>query len=279
MTDRLQSHTRTRELLALMAVIGVLFAIGVALWLWFGPIALTLLLPLTLAVVLAAHNRVLRRLDRVERRLRNDVLGQTQALHAIHALLPLRAPLPPMGRYTIDPDFAALLVSTIFEHRPRHVLELGSGISTLVIAYALEAIGGGELTSIDENERYRDTTLAHLRQHGLDRAVRVVLAPLVDQALGDARCRWYDTTKLTDLTQIDLLIVDGPSGRSGPLARRPALPLLWHKLRSEAVVIMDDADRDDERRIVDDWRGLYPSLQCEHVPTRKGAYVLTRGRN
>lgn len=279
MTDRLQNNARIRNILTLIAVVGVLFAIGVALWRWFGPIALTLLIPLTLAVGLAAHDRVLRRLDRIERRVRNDVLGQTQALHAIHTLLPLRSPLPPMGRYTIDPDFAALLVSTIFEHRPRHVLELGSGVSTLIIAYALQAIGGGELTSVDENERYRDTTLAHLRRHGFDGAVRMILAPLVEQPLGDARCRWYDTMKLTDLPETDLLIVDGPSGRSGPLARRPALPLLWHKLRSEAVIVMDDADRDDERRIVDDWRGLYPSLQCEHVPTRKGAYVLLRGRD
>lgn len=272
-----EDNLRSTENLIAFAVLAVFLGGSVGLWFALGPFALALLLPVALFVLLAAQRKLLRRLERNERRLRNDVVRQVQALHAIHTLLPIRSPLPPMGQYTIDPDFAALLASTVLEHRPRRVLELGSGVSTLIVAYALRAAGGGQLVSVDESERYRDSTLAHIRRHGLEDVAHVIHAPLVERQVGDSPYRWYDTTRFGDIPAIDLMIVDGPSGRTGPLARFPALPLLWHKLGPASVILMDDADRDDERHIITKWCEQYPSLRREHIRTRKGACVLVRG--
>lgn len=55
---------------------------------------------------------------------------------------------------------------------------------------------------------------------------------------------------------VDVLIVDGPPGLTGDWARYPAYPLLREKLRPGAIVLIDDAQRTDERSIVEAWLEL-----------------------
>jgi predicted O-methyltransferase YrrM len=272
MTEGDKSRARVTTIVAGAVLLGI----SAALWLWLGAFSLALTMPIALAILLAGQQRLLERLQAGQRRSRNDVLRQMQALQAIHALLPIKLPLPTMGKYTVDPDFAALLVSTILEHRPRHVLELGSGVSTLIVAYALRAAGGGQVVSIDESEHYRSITQDHLRRHALIDVARVVHAPLVELSVDGQPYRWYDLGRFGELPAVDLLIVDGPSGRTGPLARYPALPLLARHLQPRALILMDDADREDEQRLVAMWRDRFGPLHCERVTTRKGAFVLSR---
>jgi hypothetical protein len=63
-----------------------------------------------------------------------------------------------------------------------------------------------------------------------------------------------------DINEIDLLLVDGPPGSLGEMARYPALHALENQLAPNAVVILDDAGRPDEQGIVRRWitevRGL-----------------------
>src|SRR5690606_4628023 len=47
------------------------------------------------------------------------------------------SPLAPMRGWAISPDLAALLVSLIAVERPRMILEVGSGVSTAIMAMAL----------------------------------------------------------------------------------------------------------------------------------------------
>ncbi len=54
-----------------------------------------------------------------------------------------RRPLPLWVRYMARPEVLELLWQLIVERRPARVLELGSGMSTLVMSYALETAGGG----------------------------------------------------------------------------------------------------------------------------------------
>lgn len=67
------------------------------------------------------------------------------------------------------------------------------------------------------------------------------------------------------LPPIDLLIVDGPPSGVARLARFPALPRLMPRMASGAVAMVDDADREDERKMVVRWREIYPPLT---EPTR-----------
>jgi hypothetical protein len=64
---------------------------------------------------------------------------------------------------------------------------------------------------------------------------------------------WYSKSSYQDLSGIDLLLVDGPPGATGPKARFPAYPVLKASLSSRAVLILDDTVRRDERRIAETW--------------------------
>ena len=47
-----------------------------------------------------------------------------------------------------------------------------------------------------------------------------------------------------------MLIVDGPAETTEPLIRYPAVPVLYDRLSDDAVILLDDADRTEEERIV-----------------------------
>ena len=62
---------------------------------------------------------------------------QIEALVMLAKCLPLRHPLPPMRGSAISPDLALLLYELVHDHHPALVVECGSGVSSLVIGYAL----------------------------------------------------------------------------------------------------------------------------------------------
>jgi len=70
-----------------------------------------------------------------------------------HALLDrLNLPydaLPYLGSWKADTGLLKLLVDHIFEHKPRLIVEFGTGASTLVMARAMKMAGGGTLISFD----------------------------------------------------------------------------------------------------------------------------------
>ena len=109
------------------------------------------------------------------------------------------------------------------------ILELGSGISTAVLADAAQKVGA-ELISFEENREFANKTLALLNQHGLEASIQI--RPIVDN--------WYDTRELPD-RPADLLIVDGPKrATSGgrPLSKAFTIPGL---VGETAAVFFDDA--------------------------------------
>jgi hypothetical protein len=84
----------------------------------------------------------------------------------------------------------------------------------------------------------------------LDAFATVVDAPLVDA--------WYDPAALDGLPErgVELLIVDGPPAARG--SRYPALPLLADRLAPGAAILLDDTDREGERKAVERWSDEFP---------------------
>jgi hypothetical protein len=87
---------------------------------------------------------------------------------------------------------------------------------------------------------------------------------------------WYATAQLSGLDGIGLLFVDGPPGVTGPLARYPALPLLLPRCAADAVIVLDDAHRPDERALSDRWLTEFPEV--ERTARGERIHVLTRRR-
>ena len=200
---------------------------------------------------------------------------QVESVVLLSDALGLSAPLPPMrATWAIAPDSATLLVRLILERRPRYVLELGSGISTVLIARALQLSGGGRFRSLEQDPKYCQQTAEMLEMHGLTDAVELVTAEITDVTIGNDTWRWYSPAGLEGLESVDLVVVDGPPSRTGPQARYPAVPMTQDYLTEGALVFLDDADREDEQAIVQRWLAEFPLAPAEVPKTEKGVAVL-----
>jgi predicted O-methyltransferase YrrM/fumarate reductase subunit D len=173
-----------------------------------------------------------------------------------------RAPMPSSGDFALNPTDLLELLHLIRSREPRLVLELGSGTSSVWIAYALER-HGGRLISLDHDHGYAQKTRAMLAAHGLDAVATVRDAPLTGVPIGGSTYRWYDPTAVADLRNVDMLLVDGPPAATGPDARFPALHVLESRLAATATVVVDDANRPDEREAVRRWTETITGLASE----------------
>jgi hypothetical protein len=84
------------------------------------------------------------------------------------------------------------------------------------------------------------------------------VAPLKEVALGEEVFLWYDISDPDSIGPVDLLVVDGPPSSTGPLARYPAVPFFQSQLGPGAIVVLDDANRKDEKAVMQRW--------CEELP-------------
>lgn len=160
--------------------------------------------------------------------------------------------LPQSGGFAMNPDGVLLLADMVQRHRPKRILELGSGSSTIWLGMFAKSLGT-ELISIDHLEKYYALTAQMLEDFELEQTVELRLAPLVDvESEGTVR-PWYDPSQIKDLTKIDMLLVDGPPQSTGPEARFPAFPMLRERLSPGALIVFDDVHRDQETKIIKDW--------------------------
>lgn len=160
--------------------------------------------------------------------------------------------------WAISEDTLRILLSRLVETNGT-VLECGSGRSTVEIARVLK--GHRRHIALEQSPYFWGNTLEALAS--ADASCELTLGALVDD--------FYPLPELKD-GEVDLLFVDGPDHGGD---RSKALPLLDRYLASEAVVIVDDADRDAEMIRVwladGRWTATYP-------PTVRGCAVLTRTR-
>ena len=202
-----------------------------------------------------------------------------QAIGEIQKLLPLRAPLRPMTGWAATPELAVTVLRQVIFNKPQTIVELGSGITTLINGYALEKYNpDGKLISLDHDKDYAEITREEINQNGLNAFVDLSVAPLKDVKVNGEQFRWYDLSGLPDKTKIDLLVVDGPPVKTIKFARYPALPLMDKYLSENCTIIIHDTNREEETGIVSRWVKEYPEFEADIRHTDKGITVLTRSR-
>lgn len=152
----------------------------------------------------------------------------------------------------------------------REIVELGSGISSVVLARLLRERGGGYLTSLEHDPSWLRLVASQLEREGLGDFARLVEAPLVPHPLGLGGAPWYaeDAVDALPAAGTDLLLVDGPPGYGAGMerSRYPALPALADRLAPGALVILDDADRPGEREILERWEQELPEWRFGERP-------------
>lgn len=199
-----------------------------------------------------------------------------QAYLSLYSQIDFNGSLPYMTGWAATPELALLVHEEIKKNQPKQVLELGSGISTIVASYSLQQNGEGSIMSLDHDEAYASKTRADLKKHCTENFADVRYAPLESYELNGSSWDWYNLDSQPIPNQIDLLLVDGPPVKTNAQARYPALPLLADKLSDKAVVIIHDANRHSEQKILDKWKSQFPEFSIERHRTEKGIAVLRK---
>jgi predicted O-methyltransferase YrrM len=225
----------------------------------------------------ALHGKVSKKSDQITREIQKVTVEnkkqsmiayrQTEAFIQLSNLMQFRSAISPTRSWAASPDLLLLISEIVKKNKPALVVELGSGVSTLVCAKS----GARKVISIDNSEQYGGKTRDLLKEHKV-RGVEIRIAPLRPYANGS---EWYEVSVLKDLKKIDLLIVDGPPGSKNPEARYPALREFKDKLSAKAIVIIDDVNRDGERKLAEDFAKALPNHTLTILDHEKGTAIIS----
>ncbi len=185
-----------------------------------------------------------------------------------------------LGGPSIDANHARLLMFLLQEKKPKTVLELGSGSSTLIISRALEALGcpANLHIAVDHEARFLGNTEQIARANGVADGVRFEHCPLAP--VEGFSLPWYSRIpEIVGNTKLDLVVIDGPPAYAAGegRAREPALAVLRPLLAEGAIVVLDDANRPGETDVVESWIKRFPEFSLQRFSDGKGVAVLTLG--
>lgn len=184
------------------------------------------------------------------------------------------------SEHAITPETLAVVQHLIASLKVRRVLELGSGVSTLLLANGFRRAGAGHVLSIDDDARWAEQSAETIKREKLDTFAEVRVAPLVPVTAGGRQSQWYDISGLDPAARFDLIIVDGPPAwRGDSLARLPALYQLRRHLSDNGVLVLDDAARGGETEIAERWQRDFPDLHFRMVGVGRGLFVASVQRS
>jgi len=174
-----------------------------------------------------------------------------------------RLDLPPSDGFNLSMTTRLAYQGLLERLKPRSILELGSGVSTLISAAAMARLGSagnGVVCSIDHDEGWLEVTRASLHRAGLESFVHLIHAPLKEIEVCGRRCTSYslpvEALCSTAERGFDLCLIDGPPRLVG---RGPCLPIVAAHLASDATVLLDDSYRPGEQAAWTTWSHSYPS--------------------
>lgn len=173
------------------------------------------------------------------------------------------------NEWALPLDEQRFLSSLVTHLKPRHILELGSGTSTQVLARAsLQLHTPCCITSIEHDPDFRRSAIRGLtdqRQAGSQIALQ--FAPLVLREYGGKLLPVYRLRpqRFACLSPADLVLIDGPPAALG--GREGTLYQVLDFARSGTLVLLDDANRAEERAVLSRWQdNLGDAIEIKLLP-------------
>lgn len=176
-----------------------------------------------------------------------------------------RRPLPAYSGSMAGLDLLRAARKVIAEQQAKiphlRILELGCGLSSLVMAYQLEEGANGQLIALEDRPDYAARFREVIAAHELQEWAHILDAPLRPYPHSGEEWLWYDLQNLEETEKFHVLFVDGPAGYIGPEMRYPAIPFLHGRLEQDAIILLDDVQRQQEQQIAQRWLAETPGLQ------------------
>jgi hypothetical protein len=173
------------------------------------------------------------------------------------------------GGWALDLGVLRFLAALVRRMAPRHVMEFGSGVSSVLFKRVMaEVRGRSALSSIDHDPVYGRVAADRCHAEPVDRVrIRFQIAPLVvrDFGAGDVPCYHLRTDRLASRKPADLVLIDGPPDVLG--GREGVLYQAMERVRTGTLVLLDDAGRPGERRCLALWRdNLGDAIETRELP-------------
>jgi len=187
--------------------------------------------------------------------LNRSVLQEVHDAKALQRLEPYIDDYLPWTGSALRPSAVAMMYNEIVIHNRSRVLEIGCGMSTVMLSKFLSE-RGASMVSLENDKDWITVTQRNLGDN--EHACEFIQAELVSQEINGSRYKWYDldnddvVTKLSN-QPFDVLLVDAPIANTGHNARYPALHKLRDYLAEDFVVFLDDIDRKAEEEIASEW--------------------------
>ena len=201
----------------------------------------------------------------IENKLDN-YFSQQEALNEIKRIFPDLAFFPSTRGWAGSPDFLLKLIELVVSKSPKYVVELGSGVSSIVLGAAMKKFAQGKVDSFDHEEVFSNNTNRFLEVNGLKNIVNVNYSRLIPYFYNDHNWAWYDKQQIDKIeSEIDLLVVDGPPRFIQERSRFLALPILFDRLSKKSTIVLDDANRVDEKKVIEDWIDFLKTKNVEYL--------------
>lgn len=200
-----------------------------------------------------------------------DIVLEVKNIRSLQLLKNIFPGYLPWTGASIHPTALLYLCNDITIHQRKHIVECGSGISTVYICSLIKQMGLDiTFNSIDHDQNWLSILRDILVSNDLQDYVHLIHAPLKPCSVcyngaGD----WYESNNLQKLLKdsppIDLLFIDGPPAKSTNRShsRYPAVPYFYPKMDKDFSIILDDISRQGERDIIKKWEEKY-NLDFKH---------------
>lgn len=197
----------------------------------------------------------------------------------VRLLLPSLSYIPPQTTFSLAPDAAAFVLRTIGREKPATIVELGCGLSTVLISTLLKQNNlSVRFYSVESDAGYLAQCREVLEGNGTADVVQFIHAPLKPVTVQGKSYSWYHPSESWP-DAIDLLLVDGPPKVKGSLSRLPAIPVLSPYFSEEVIVIADDADRQDIKDTVEHWVEGLKGSSLDYIELSRTIAVIKHRKN
>ena len=166
--------------------------------------------------------------------------------------------------YGLSNTMLAWFWSYLSKTEPKNIVEVGSGRSTVVLAfYVQKQLQDGKskpvVISIESEEKWLARTRENLDKFNLTGMINFIHCNLINNSGNDNIPHGYDiNNEKLDLllagNDINLLLIDGPSGGHG---RGATLPSVADRLAINADIYLDDASRNAEQSTINNWLSIF----------------------
>lgn len=154
------------------------------------------------------------------------------------------------------------IANDIIIYNPKTILEIGSGISTLILDNFISELDyNPKFISVDQDSNWQ------LQLKNQTRNVDYFAFDIStqNQFSLDGRGNWFDIPLNSELRgeKYDLVIIDGPKGFESKNARYGVVKFLRNRIGKNSIIFVDDTNRKDERFLCDSLLREFSFNHCD----------------